>query len=66
MDCEGGAVGGALVFCAPLGGEVPVAFDTVLEFEVLDETGEMGAGSVCDGVFRGDVLEVLLDVSRDV
>ena len=43
-----------------------MAFDTVLEFEVLDETGEMGAGSVCDGVFRGDVLEVLLDVSRDV
>ena len=39
---------------------------TVLEFEVLDETGEMGAGSDCDGVFRGDVLEVLLDVSRDV
>ena len=66
MDCEGGTVGGALVFCAPLGGEVPVANDAALEFEVLDETGEIGAGSVCDGVFRGDVLEVLLDVSRDV
>ena len=38
----------------------------VLEFEVSDELEEIGAGSVCEGVFRGEVLEVVLDVSRYV